>query len=635
MCGILLRVSKTSFAQTTCFPELTEVKENNLQLLVWETNDNSTIDKFLKEGSKLKPLSKQQLHKLNNLDLLRDLNSQLSKLRNNVKISEVEKFEKIIQVQDQINEITNEEEEPITKNNLDELIYKISNRGPNYLNYTQFKHSDLYFQSFSAILSLRQPFTRQPVLRDEFFLQFNGELYNSECMETNDTQFIIDLLHSNLVDIQDRKVAILETLKTLSGEWAIILIDLVDDHIYFGRDSIGKRSLCYDINDEGITISSNSSLGYVECKNLVYEYDIKQETLVNHQLHDLPEPTFNEVADERKLLKDLHKRLNESTRLRFESIHPLVHSKDESSLSVLFSGGLDCTIIARLICELVKDQDKISIDLLTVGFENPRTNQQPGSSPDRKLAIKSWFHLCKMFPKLKINLVEVNVDYSNWLIHKSRVRELMYPCNTEMDLSIAIAFYFASSVIPELTRSKRLKDYSVEWETFEKDHLKYVDVTENYVSSAKVLFSGLGADELFAGYSRHEGIFNSISDTNYQELADSLNYDIQVIHERNLGRDDRVISCWGKELRYPYLDDEFIHWVTSEIPPQLKFKYNFAKDKKGNDRIQPVRKYILRELAKELGMEWVSNELKRAIQFGAKSAKLEIGQNKSKGTDNL
>lgn len=34
-------------------------------------------------------------------------------------------------------------------------------------------------------------------------------------------------------------------------------------------------------------------------------------------------------------------------------------------------------------------------------------------------------------------------------------------------------------------------------------------------------------------------------------------------------------------------------------------------------------------------MSYVSIELKRAIQFGAKSAKLEIGQNKTKGTDSL
>lgn len=34
-------------------------------------------------------------------------------------------------------------------------------------------------------------------------------------------------------------------------------------------------------------------------------------------------------------------------------------------------------------------------------------------------------------------------------------------------------------------------------------------------------------------------------------------------------------------------------------------------------------------------MGYVSQELKRAIQFGAKSAKLNIGDSKVKGTDSL
>lgn len=58
-------------------------------------------------------------------------------------------------------------------------------------------------------------------------------------------------------------------------------------------------------------------------------------------------------------------------------------------------------------------------------------------------------------------------------------------------------------------------------------------------------------------------------------------------------------------------------------------------NKRGNEKIIPTRKYILRQLAEQLGMSWVSQELKRAIQFGAKSAKLELGQSKAKGTDSL
>ena len=53
----------------------------------------------------------------------------------------------------------------------------------------------------------------------------------------------------------NRNNAILSTLKSLNGEFAIILIDLLENKIYFGRDSIGKRSLCYKLSG-GVKINN-------------------------------------------------------------------------------------------------------------------------------------------------------------------------------------------------------------------------------------------------------------------------------------------------------------------------------------------------------------------------------------------
>ncbi|KAI3404519.2 hypothetical protein KGF56_002711 [Candida oxycetoniae] len=643
MCGILLRVSNTPLSKPTCIPEL--LKEDVCD--VWDASDCNTISSFVQLGEKLTPLTSQQKNKLDNLDKLRDLSKQISKVKNNVKLSREAKEKQLAEIQGQLDEISKEKAEnnddderlKVKRRDINELIYKVSNRGPDYISFTQFEQNNSYFQTFSAILSLRQPFTKQPIVKDQFVLQFNGELYNEQCLESNDTQFIMDLLHLKLNEKTKRRSAILSTLSELNGEWAIILVDLVDEKVYFGRDPIGKRSLCFEQTPGQILISSNSSIGFQECRNEIYEYDINSCGLSSHKVATVtPQPfeTLESGADEEEsiLVEELYKRLKKSVKIRQVSIHPLFHLQDQSVLAVLFSGGLDCTIITKLICEVIKE-DHSSLDLLTVGFENPRTLQTPDMNPDRKLATKSWFHLSKMFPGLKINLVEINVDYKSWLQHKSRVRELMYPCNTEMDLSIAIAFYFASSTIPELTTSKRLTNHAITWEEFLANPDNYIMEHKKFISSSKVLFSGLGADELFAGYSRHEAIFNTINPNNYRDLAKSLSHDIDVIHERNLGRDDRVMSCWGKELRYPFLDQDFVNWVISSIPPSLKFKYTMVKDKKGKDRISPIRKYILRKLAEQLDMLWVSQELKRAIQFGAKSAKLEIGQNKSKGTDIL
>ncbi|KAI5953723.1 hypothetical protein KGF57_003932 [Candida theae] len=625
MCGILLRVSSSSCHSPKGI-ELTDSK-GDICCRKWEATDQQTIELFLQEGSLVDDLTHQQRAKVENLDVLRLLVGQLSKVKNNVKIDALEKEQQIQAIENQISIIGKEDDVPMRSFDFDRMMSIVANRGPNYLNFTQFESGSKHIQLFTSILSLRQPFTKQPVCRDEFVLQFNGELYNEECLDGNDTQFIMDKLHSRLGS--SRRETILSTLRQLKGEWAITVIDLVESKVYFGRDSIGKRSLCYRVDKDELVVSSNSALGFKECRNEIYVYDLGSEEIEMYRLLELPNFHNLEVKEE-DVLHELNLRLKEAVTIRNNTIHP-VENPNDTSLAVLFSGGLDCTILARFLCEITRS----SIDLLTVGFENPRTGQTPDTSPDRKLATKSWLHLCKTFPHLTINLVEIDVDYQHWLRHKNRVRELMYPCNTEMDLSIAIAFYFAASNLPHLASMRRLTKLDIDWETYIQNPSAYSELKPNYVSSTKVLFSGLGADELFAGYSRHEGLFNRITSASYTELQESLAYDIRVIHERNLGRDDRVMSCWGKELRYPYLDESFIKWVFSNVPPQLKFKYEIGKNKRGKEQIIPTRKYILRQLAELLGMSWVSQELKRAIQFGAKSAKLELGQNKAKGTDTL
>jgi len=75
----------------------------------------------------------------------------------------------------------------------------------------------------------------------------------------------------------------------------------------------------------------------------------------------------------------------------------------------------------------------------------------------------------------------------------------------------------------------------------------------------RILFSGLGADELFAGYKgRHRSRFRQGgSDALFRELET----DVNQLWWRNLGRDDRCAADHGCELRHPFLDEALIEWV--------------------------------------------------------------------------
>ena len=66
-----------------------------------------------------------------------------------------------------------------------------------------------------------------------------------------------------------------------------------------------------------------------------------------------------------------------------------------------------------------------------------------------------------------------------------------------------------------------------------------------------MVFSGLGADEVWAGYSRYKtaGIRGGV-----RGLKAEMSLDLDRLWHRNMGRDDRAISYNGKEARFPFLD---------------------------------------------------------------------------------
>lgn len=78
------------------------------------------------------------------------------------------------------------------------------------------------------------------------------------------------------------------------------------------------------------------------------------------------------TGEQTSSMQMLRHHLSESLKLRTLNI-PLPPEYDSGkpvSVAVLFSGGLDCTVLARMAHELVPLSEQI--DLINVAFENPR-----------------------------------------------------------------------------------------------------------------------------------------------------------------------------------------------------------------------------------------------------------------------
>jgi len=255
-----------------------------------------------------------------------------------------------------------------------------------------------------------------------------------------------------------------------------------------------------------------------------------------------------------------------------ESVRKRVLGNKE--IGVLFSGGLDSTLIAAALHFTLPRES--SIYLLSVSFAE--------NAPDKLSAIESYKELCSNFPDRHFFPVFAEVEYQEVEAHKAKILELLLPKNTRMDFSIGSALYFASR-----GKGKDLNQNCVEF-------------------PGKILLSGLGADEVFGGYSRYRSAYKYYG---LKGVQSEMELDLNRLWHRNLARDDRICSFHAKELRFPFLDCELIKYVSN-------FELSCVTDMDS----ELGEKFSLRELAHKYGIHFAANLKKRAIQFGSRIAQV-------------
>eukprot|EP00124_Ichthyophonus_hoferi_P004028 Ihof_evm4s398 gene=Ihof_evmTU4s398 len=297
--------------------------------------------------------------------------------------------------------------------------------------------------------------------------------------------------------------------------------------------------------------------------------------LPNHEII----ASFNSTADE------LLQRLSKAVERR---VKPL--PSDAPRLAVLFSGGIDSTVLALLADRYIPENEPI--DLINVAFGNENSvrnsicleklkqdNQEAGKKkkkqtqkkdippeeverllynvPDRKTGRAAVIELSSLCPSRPWNFVEVNIPMTELERHKSDVSALVHPLNTVMDLSIACALWFAARGQGHLIRYLGSS----------------MEPMGDYLSPAKALLIGMGADEQLGGYSRHRTKYGY---EGWAGLVAEMKLDVDRISHRNLGRDDRVVSDNSREGRYPFLDEELVSFLNT-LPVWVKADMRYPR----------------------------------------------------------
>lgn len=532
-----------------------------------------------------------------------------------------------------------------------ELKDLLAHRGPDSQNELRHKHcsSDerdegVYLTCMGSVLSLRgsqvveQPIQQTSPDGELSFLCWNGEAWSfaGQNLKVNDSEHVFSALSHAIsaahgVAAADPGTALVEALSAYTGPYAFVFYDETSRRIHFGRDFLGRRSLMWRTDEVGSLLISSVTDSSGEWRELdsdgIYSVD-----LTMHATFQLCKALYGTASDHcgkspflqgpcRLVLQEdpsvndaelltrpdtlsssvhtLHQLLLQALFPRLltipQRLNPVNGTKavQDACVAVLFSGGVDCSVLARLSSDVL--DASVPIDLLNVAFENPRAHataikmqESPYKlCPDRITAHSSLSALRLACPDRLWRLVTIDIPYTEFLEHRSNVIRLMRPHDTEMDLSIAAALYFAARGTGTLENGS------------------------TYCTSARVLLSGLGADELFAGYTRHATAFTR---GGLRGLHDELALDISRLGQRNLGRDDRVTSHWAKEVRYPFLDEQLVRWALSApLRDKCGFGVPPVVDEDGKT-IDPA-KMVLRRLALSLGLRHVAHEKKRAVSL--------------------
>ncbi len=433
------------------------------------------------------------------------------------------------------------------------------------------------------LLSIVGTEASQPIEKHNLILVANAEIYNykqiKNCLDDkyntdSDCEVIISLVKKfykgSLLN------AVKKSLNYLDGDYAFAIYDGKDCVVV--RDELGVKPLYYgedDLNRISAYASERKALWAIGLTNvhtlqpdqILYNgvpVNIENRQSKNFKFSKKCSGSYpNHVMVSSRMVDDNRCKIDDNLtiksdidklELKNEIKELLIRSVEKrtnglSDVGIIFSGGVDSTVIAKISYDLGVDTT-----LYTAGHE---------TSSDINFAKRT---ASDMHLPLKIKTLEVS--------DVKRYTELVLNAIEEyniMKLGVGMPSYVAS----EMAHSDGIK----------------------------VVMSGQGADEIFAGYHRY---IQSYID-NGERVQDELVKDVKNLYHVNLQRDDAVTMANSVELRVPYLDPELVD-LALKVP--IEYKLDNGKDN--------LRKCILREIASDIGVPAeIVRRPKKAAQYGS------------------
>ena len=487
---------------------------------------------------------------------------------------------------------------------LDNMMNKLARRGPDsngkWLEGTiGFGHQRLSIIDLSSSGS-------QPMIDSllKLTLVFNGTIYNYKQLRSrliskgysffssSDTEVIIKAYHYWGEDCVNH----------LDGMFAFAIWDKPSKKLFIARDRMGIKPLYYNLTNKAFTFASNSQALLTQDLDKSVNPIALQQQLSLHGVVPAPNTIINGI---KKLKPGTYIVLSEKGDIKEQTYwHPSA-TRPEGNVSeedyiarthelltaavtkrmaasdvpigVLLSGGLDSSLVVALL----KEAGHRDIRTFSIGFED--IDDESGSEFEFSDQVVSKF----------------KTDHKKYLLSNQevlpRLSEAVMNMSEPMVGQDAIAFYLLSEQVSKHTKvvlsgqgadeafagyfwyPRMAKEHGDEIESFSKH---YVDRPhDEYLQTVMPIYQGENHTHKWLSKEFLKPGADSFIDKVFRTDMTRLIVDDPV------KRVDNMTMAWGLEARVPFMDTELVEWAL-KIPPALKMREE--------------GKYPLKKIAREL-----------------------------------